>query len=43
VPQYYNHEIFKLPSNLKIIYCDKKYKFVKKLKKQKIKILLYDR
>lgn len=37
LPTYYNNEILKIPSNLKIIHCNKKYKFVKKLKKQKIK------
>lgn len=41
LPRNFNDEILKIPSNLKIVYCQKEYKFVKKLKKNKIKILFY--
>lgn len=42
LPKFYELEINKLPSNIKIIECNKNYKFVKSLKKnKKIKVIFY--
>lgn len=40
LPNQYNDEILKIPLNLKIIHCNKKYKYIKNFKK--IKVLFYE-